>query len=208
MRLQHGLLIAFEGVDKSGKDTQVDELAKRLIMEGHDVITIDFPSYDTPSGQAIRAILDDIHPLDTVDNSYEVQALYAINRYEQQTRIETALMQGKVVICNRYIYSGVVYGASTGIDPQWVLNIQHSLVQPDITVVLDIDFEEYKNRCKNFDTLDSFEGNEKAIKNAIELYRLFSEQNEFILLDGKGSVEEIAEMVLHNVKLKVAEMEE
>lgn len=208
MELKHGLLIAFEGVDCSGKDTQVDELAKRLIMEGFEVITIDFPSYDTPSGQAIRAILDDIHPLNVRDNPHEVQALYAINRYEQQARIETALMQGKVVICNRYIYSAVTYGASTGLDTAWTLGIQHSLVQPDITIVLDIDFEEYKKRSRNRESLDAYESNEQAIKTVIDLYRLFSEQNEFILLDGKGEIEEIADMVLHNIKLKVAEMEE
>ena len=208
MKLHRGLLIAFEGVDKSGKDTQVDELAKRLILEGHEVITIDFPAYDTPSGQAIRAILDDVHPLNPVSNPHEVQALYFINRYEQQHRIEVALMQGKVVICNRYIYSGVVYGVSTGVDPQWCLDAQHSLVQPDITIVLDIDYEEYVSRCDSYESLDAFERNEQAIKSAMELYYQFAEENEWVLLDGKGDIDEIADLAFHNVKLKVAEMEE
>lgn len=205
--MERGLLIAVEGCDKSGKDTQIDELAKNFILEGEEIVTIDFPAYDTPSGQAIRAILDGIHPLTTTDNPQEVQALYAINRYEQQTRIETALMQGKVVICNRYLHSAVVYGTFNGLSEQWFYDIQHSLVQPDLVVLLDIDYEEYLKRCESYEDLDAYESDDKAIKYAIEKYRQLAEQNEWIMIDGKGEVEEIAELLFRNIKMHIEQME-
>lgn len=207
MELRQGLLIAVEGVDKSGKETQVDELAKQFIMDGQEVITIDFPSDDSVTGQAIRAILEGYHPLDRRENAVELQALFAINRYEQQTRIETALMQGKVVICDRYIASGLVYGMNAGVDSQWLYDIHHSLVQPDITVLLDIDRDTYLTRCGNYDELDSFEQDTAFIDSAMKLYAQLAEQNEWVMLDGKLPVEELAWQVYHNIKLRIADME-
>ena len=201
--MERGLLIAFEGCDKCGKDTQVDELAKRFILDGEEVVTIDFPAYDTPSGQAIHAILNDMHPLSAKDNPYEVQALYAINRYEQQARIETALMRGKVVICNRYLHSAVVYGTFNGIEDSWFYDIQHSLVQPDLVVLLDIDYDEYLKRCERYTDLDAYESNNKVIKHAIQKYRQLAEEHEWIMLDGKGEIEEIADLVFSNIKLHI-----
>lgn len=205
--MERGLLIAFEGVDKCGKDTQIDEVAKNFILDGEEVITIDFPAYDTPSGQAIRAILDGVHPLTIRDNPYEVQALYAINRYEQQVRIETALMKNKVVICNRYLHSAVVYGTLNGSGEKWFYDIQHSLVQPDLVVLLDIDYEEYLKRCEDYEELDAYESDNKAIKHAIQKYRQMAEEHEWIMLDGKGDRGEIAELVFSNLKMHMEQME-
>ena len=201
--MDYGLLIAVEGVDKSGKSTQIDELAKNFILAGKEVITIDFPAYDTPSGQAIRAILDELHPLTTRENPYEVQALYAINRYEQQLRIESALMQNKVVICDRYLHSSVVYGTLSGLREDWFYDIQHSMVQPDLVVLLDIDYEEYLKRCSNYGELDAYEVDTNAIQHAITKYRLMAEEHEWILINGKGDIREIAELVFSNIKLNI-----
>jgi dTMP kinase len=205
--MERGLLIAVEGIDKSGKETQVDELAKNFIMAGEEVITIDFPAYDTPSGQAIRSILDGYHPLDARENAMELQALMAINRYEQQARIETALMQGKVVICDRYVASGQVYGVNAGVDMDWLSQIQHALVQPDITVLLNITEEEYVKRCKNYDELDVHESDLSFIRSAIKLYNNFGEMNEdWLVIDGAGSEEDIANNVFSSVQKVMKEM--
>lgn len=205
--MERGLLIAVEGCDKSGKDTQIEELAKNFILDGEEVIVIDFPVYDTPSGQAIQAILEGYHPLSVEDNPHEVQALFSINRYEQQARIETALMMGKVVICNRYAHSGIVYGTFNGANEKWFYDIHHSLVQPDLVVLLDIDYEEYLNRCKNYEQLDEYESNEKAIKHAITKYRQLAEEHGWIMIDGKGDIQEIAKLIYSNIKMHIEQME-
>lgn len=205
--MDRGLLIAFEGCDKSGKGTQVDELAKKFLMEGEEVIVIDFPCYDTPSGKIIEAILGGYHSIEATEGDI-VQAMYVINRYEQQARIETALMQGKVVICDRYIYSSVAYGVATGQPEDWLLNIQHSLVQPDLTILLDIDYKEYQKRCKEFEELDEMETNEELIKGTISLYQKFAEMNEWAMFDGTMEIEELSDLIRHVVQLKIDEMSE
>lgn len=206
--MEHGLLIAVEGIDKSGKETQVEELAKRFILDGKDVVTIDFPCYDTPSGQVIRAILDGIHPLCARNNPLEFQALMTVNRYEQQRRIEHALMSGKVVICDRYIYSSVAYGVHDGLDEGWLETIQHSMVKPDIEILLDISMEEYKRRIGNYEYLDVNEANFQVIQSVRELYLTFARNNGWTIINGERPVEEIANEMYQRVQEKITEMEE
>ena len=197
---ERGLLIAIEAVDKAGKSTQANELAKQFVLDGAEVVVIHFPAYDTPSGQAIRAILDDVHPLTTSANPYEVQALMTINRYEQQSRIENALMTGKVVICDRYLYSSLVYGISDGVDKQWLEDIQHSIVQPDVHILLDMDMDEYIQRTKAYDELDVYESNFAKINAMMELYRTFAKEYGWLVVDGKGAKEDVTRAMYNLIK--------
>ena len=194
-----GLFIAFEGIDKSGKDTQVDLLAKYLITSGMDVVTIDFPCYDTPSGQAIEAILSGIHPLTVDNNPMEVQALYMINRYEQQDRIIQALMEGKTVIANRYLYSSMVYGQFGGVDTRWMEAAQTAMVQPDITFLLDIDMDTYHKRCQG-QTLDSFEEKAEFIEAARKIYLGYGKHLGWFIVDGKNEEPRVHEQIVASYK--------
>jgi dTMP kinase len=205
--MEYGVLIAVEGVDIAGKSSQVDELAKRFSLSGEDVVVIHFPAYDTPSGQAIRAILDGYHPLTVTDNPYEVQALYMVNRYEQQMRIEHALMTGKVVICDRYMYSGIVYGVTGGIEEDWLFQGQHSLVKPDISILLEITEEEYKRRSSEKD-LDSYESNLQYIRSCMNLYNQYATAEDWIKVNGVGEKDDIADSIFEKVKEKLKERDE
>ena len=205
--MKHGLLIAVDAVDKAGKETQVDELAKRLILDGEEVVTIDFPSYDSTTGEIIEEILEGTHDLTIQEHPYEVQALFVINRYEQQQRIEHALLQGKIVICDRYTYSSVVFGALNGVDREWLDSIQHSLVQPDINILLDITPEEYKKRCLAYDSLDVYERNHDFIFKAMEMYRQIAKEEEWLIINGVGEVDTIADNLYKEVKSLIKAME-
>lgn len=202
-----GLLIAVEGIDKSGKETQVNELAKRFILEGKQVITIDFPSYDTPSGQAIRAILDGFHGISPED-SMELQSLMAINMYEQQMRIEHALMSDKVVICDRYLHSRLVFGVARGLDRTWLEQTSHSMVQPDQVILLDISEEEYQRRSSNYEHLDIHEKDFSFLRNVSMLYRTFAKEYGWIQVSGEGDIDEISKEIYISVKKFIAETEE
>jgi dTMP kinase len=205
--MDYGLLIAMEGIDKAGKSSQIDELAKRFTLSGEDVVVIHFPAYDTPTGQAIRAILDGVHPLTVQDNPYEVQALYMVNRYEQQMRIEHALMMGKVVICDRYIYSGVVYGITGGIQEDWLFQGQHSLIKPDVSILIDISEEEYLKRSKDYE-LDSFEADLQFIRSCSNLYNQYATAEGWLRVNGVGEVNDIANKIFERVQQKLKERED
>jgi dTMP kinase len=129
-----GLLIAFEGLDQSGKQTQAERLCERLISAGRTVRPLSFPDYDTVIGGEIGRALQG-------ERQYGpdvMQLLYVANRYEWKPEIVRATQQGTVVVCDRYLASSIAYGEAQGLDPAWLMAMQQYLPQPDITVLLDI----------------------------------------------------------------------
>ena len=130
-----GLLIAFEGLDQSGKQTQAERLRDRLVGAGRLVRLLSFPAYDTAIGAEIGKALQG-------DRAYGpdvMQLLYVANRYEWKPQMERDLERGTVLICDRYLASSVVYGEAQGLDPDWLIDMQRHLPQPDLTFLLDID---------------------------------------------------------------------
>jgi dTMP kinase len=130
-----GLLIAFEGLDQSGKQTQAERLRDRLVEAGRLVRLLSFPAYDTAIGSEIERALRG----DREYGADVMQLLYVANRYEWKPQIERELARGTVVICDRYLASSVAYGAAQGLDAGWLIEMQKYLPQPDATILLDID---------------------------------------------------------------------
>jgi dTMP kinase len=129
-----GLLIAFEGLDQSGKQTQAERLRDRLVERGRLVRLLSFPAYDTPIGEEIgRALRGDREYGPDV-----MQLLYIANRYEWKPQIARELERGTILICDRYLASSIVYGEAFGLDPAWLRDTQKYLAQPDVTFLLDI----------------------------------------------------------------------
>jgi dTMP kinase len=130
-----GLLVVFEGLDQSGKQTQAERLQERLAAAGRTVRLLSFPSYDTHLGGEIGRLLhgEREYGADTA------QLLYIANRFEWKPEIEMELARGTVVVCDRYQASSIAYGEAFGLDPVWLADIQKYLPQPDLTVLLDID---------------------------------------------------------------------
>jgi dTMP kinase len=130
----HGLLIAFEGLDQSGKQTQAERLRDRLVEAGRLVRLLSFPAYETHIGTDIERALRgerDYHP-------DVMQLLYVANRYELKPLIERERDRGTILICDRYLASSIAYGESQGLDGGWLRDIQRYLPQPDVTILLDI----------------------------------------------------------------------
>jgi dTMP kinase len=129
-----GYLIAFEGLDQSGKQTQAESLAGGLRRGGLDVELISFPDYSTPIGLEIDRALHGEREF----GPDVMQLLYVANRYEWKRRIDNWLGEGVVVLCDRYVASSIAYGETQGLDPEWLADVQRHLPQPALTVLLDI----------------------------------------------------------------------
>ena len=132
--MTHGLLVAFEGLDQSGKQTQAELLRDRLTAAHRSVLLLSFPDYGTPIGEEIERALRGARNY----AADVMQLLYVANRYEWRTEIEKRRNDGTILICDRYLASSVAYGEAQGLDPAWLLEIQRHLPQPDITFLLDI----------------------------------------------------------------------
>ena len=129
-----GLLIAFEGLDQSGKQTQAELLRDRLTSAGRTVRLLSFPDYQTSIGSEIGRALRGERDY-TAD---VMQLLYVANRYEWKGDILRAKEAGTVLVCERYLASSIAYGEAQGLDREWLADIQKYLPQPDLTILLDI----------------------------------------------------------------------
>jgi len=132
--MMRGLLIAFEGLDQSGKQTQTERLRDGLVEAGRQVRLLSFPAYETPIGTEIRRALEGTREW----GADVMQLLYIANRYEARPLIERELAHGTILVCDRYMASSIAYGESQGLDASWLRDVQRHLPQPDLTFLLDI----------------------------------------------------------------------
>src|SRR6202022_3266538 len=104
-----GRLIAIEGIDGSGKRTQLDLLTQALHADGVDVYSTGFPQYDSWFGKMVGQFLNgDLGALEVVDPHFTA-LLYAGDRFEAKPKIEAALNEGKLVLIDRYIGSNLAH---------------------------------------------------------------------------------------------------
>jgi dTMP kinase len=104
-----GILIAVEGIDGSGKRTQVALLEKALAKRANSVYSTGFPQYDSWFGKMVGQFLDgQLGSLDSVDPHFTA-LLYAGDRFEAKPRIEAELKRGSIVLTDRYIGSNLAH---------------------------------------------------------------------------------------------------
>jgi|SRR5579872_912961 len=104
-----GKLIALEGIDGSGKRTQLDLLVHSLEARGLPVARMGFPRYESTFGKlAGRYLNGDFGPLEAIDPHLSA-LVYAGDRFEAKSEIESALAAGKIVLADRYIASNLAH---------------------------------------------------------------------------------------------------
>jgi len=129
-----GLLIAFEGLDQSGKQTQAESVSEHVSGRGRESRLLSFPDYATPIGSEIAKALHGEREY----GADVMQLMYVANRYEKRNEMERALQQGMVLVCDRYLASSIAYGEAQGLDATWLRDMQRYLPRPDLTILLDI----------------------------------------------------------------------
>lgn len=194
--MMRGLLIAFEGLDQSGKQTQAERLRDRAVEAGRLVRLLSFPAYDTAIGAEIGRALQG-------DRDYGpdvMQLLYVANRYEWKPQIEFELGRGTVLICDRYLASSIAYGEAQGLDPAWLTDMQKHLPQPDITVLLDID-PDVSARRKTADR-DKYE-RDLALLGRVRASYMRQAKSGWTTLDANRDREEVASDVWNVVSARL-----
>jgi len=141
--------ITFEGIEGSGKTTQIGLLSEALKARGIAHVLTREPG-GTPAGDRIRSLLLD--PATRLSAPAEL-LLYAAARAEHLERvIRPALASGRTVLCDRYLDATRSYqGAGRGLPREWIETI-HGLdplrLDPDLTVLLDLDAAEGLRRAR------------------------------------------------------------
>ena len=194
-----GVLIAFEGLDQSGKETQAQLLRDRLRQNGNKSRVVSFPDYGTSIGEEIARALqgERDYPSDVM------QLLYVANRYERRSDLERWLTGGLVIICDRYVASSIAYGTAQALDPAWLTDIQRFLPEPNLTVLLDIKPETAARRKAV--GRDRYE-RDLALLGRVRKSYLEQLQETWVRVDGEQSKEDVAEEVFSSVALRLASL--
>lgn len=140
-----GKLIVVEGIDASGKRTQVERLSKRLRKENISHAVIDFPRYETPTGKKVRAYLTgELHP----GSPLAVAQLYADDRGAARDELLAMLAHHQVVLANRYISSNLGYTMALVTESeeqqkifQHIVNLEYTrneMPREDLVLYLDV----------------------------------------------------------------------
>jgi dTMP kinase len=181
-----GMLIAFEGLDQSGKQTQAELLRDRLKAEGRKARLVSFPDYGTSIGEEIARAL-------TGEREYGpdvMQLLYIANRYERKDDLQRWLDGGLILVSDRYTASSVAYGEALGLDPGWLRELQKFLPPPALTIMLDIAPETAVQR-KAVDR-DRYERDVAMQARVRESYRRQARDQTWVLIDGERDKAAIA----------------
>ena len=192
-----GHLIAFEGLDQSGKQTQAELLRDRLKAEGWKARLVSFPDYATAIGEEIARALQG-------EREYGpdvMQLLYVANRYERRLDLFRWLEGGVVLVCDRYVASGIAYGEAQGLDPGWLSDIQKFLPPASLTIMLDIAPATAAAR-KTLDR-DRYERNLNMQALVRESYRRQAVEQHWLCLDGERPKEAIAADVFSAVAARL-----
>jgi len=192
--VSNGLLIAFEGLDQSGKQTQAERLKAEVEKRGLKCVLLDFPSYETHIGKEIDEGLHGGR-----DYGPDVmQLLYIANRYEKKPQIEKMLAAGTIIVCDRYLASSIAYGEAHGLDGEWLREIQRYLPPPNLTILLDIAPETAAGRKTS--NRDKYERDLALLSRVRESYRRQAQDEDWLSLNGERAKEAVAADVLSAVE--------
>jgi dTMP kinase len=194
-----GFLIAFEGLDQSGKQTQAERLKAAVEARGRTAVLLGFPAYETHIGKEIHDALHGAR-----DYGPDVmQLLYVANRYEKKPQIEALKASGTVIICDRYLASSIAYGEAQGLDPAWLVEIQRFLPPPDLTILLDIAPEMAATRKSS--NRDKYERDLALLSRVRDSYRRQAEAGGWLRFNGERPKDVVAAAVLTAVAPRLAQ---
>src|SRR5437868_10980768 len=211
---ERGKLIAVEGIDGSGKQTQVRLLARELESRGHQVLSTGFPHYDSWFGKMVGQFLNgDFGALESVDPHFTA-LLYAGDRFEAKPKLEAALNEGNVLLIDRYLGSNLAHQTARVAAGQrddflrWIEHLEYGiygLPREDLVIYLRIPPTEaqklvtQKSKRAYADAKeDLLEASLRHLQEASEMYDRLAKNSPWVTVEccsaETGSVRPVAEI--------------
>jgi dTMP kinase len=214
--MPRGFFLTFEGLDGSGKSTQLRKLHRSLIDRGEDVVTTRQPG-GTRLGNRIRSLLLDSRRSE-LDARAELGLMFSDRAQVIAEVIRPALERGAIVLCDRYTDSTEAYqGAGRELGSVCVLALHRELcgLDPDLTLLLLPDFDASLARARQrnqtavattgkdenrFESLDS-----AFFRRAYEQYRTIAQREPLrvVSIEGDAGVEAVHRRILSIVDARL-----
>ena len=184
------MYICLEGIDGSGKSTQIELLEKWLKEMGHTVEKVVEPT-SSPVGILIREMLQE--PQATDSHFQKVLALlFAADRMLLMDKIQQEESQNKIIISDRCFYSSMVYQSPSS----WINEINKYIRKPDLVLLLDIDVDTAVSRCQGQDQFEK----KSFLKEVRFKYLEIAKKHDFFVINANTGIN----MVHKNIKKVVA----
>jgi len=191
MKMKKGILIVFEGIDGSGKSTQVQLLQKILADKGMDVVIFREPS-QSPWGKKIKekaALPDSLSPEEELE-------LFVKDRKDNvQKNLNPALTKNKIILLDRYYFSTMAYQGAKGIDVERIRRINEQFaVHPDLVFILDVEAEKGLNRIQDRKSKDLLFERQDFLVEVRKIFRSFQGENIFHI-DSGNTPDDISDQI-------------
>lgn len=196
--MEKGLFITFEGCEGSGKTTVSKYLYNRLKDEGYDVIYSREPG-GVDIAEQIRSVILNVR--NTAMDPRTEALLYAASRRQHLAEVVLpALKAGKIVLCDRFVDSSLVYqgyARGIGIDKVWELN-QFAIddCMPDLTLYYDVDVETGLSRVRSRGEMNRLDSeNVEFHKSVRKAYQMIAEKypERIVTIDSNRPLREVEE---------------
>jgi len=187
---KRGAFICIEGIDASGKTTQAKILVRKLRRKGLDAAYTTEPSRGKVGTFIRRYILDREKRVPTTLEAL----LFAADRVDHlENEVKPALEKGRIVVCDRYVYSSIAYQGAAGLSLDWIQCINQFALVPDLAVFLDVSPEIVLKRLKRNKTVMETNANLQKVR---EVYLKIVRDGKMITLEGDKPIEEVAKDIL------------
>jgi len=195
MKIPGGYIVAIEGIDAVGKNTQSLLLSEWLKKKGVATAHFSFPDYDTPIGKEIRAFLSGARAYPK-----ELQhLLFAANRWEKLDELESRLRAGEAIIVNRYSGSNLAYGVADGLDAGWLASLEKGMPKANLVILLDAPARALTSR-RPTGKKDVYERSSTLQAKAQKAYRELAHRHGWSLIDASGTVGGVQAAVVKTTK--------
>jgi len=191
---KRGTFLCIEGLDGSGKTTQAKILVKNLRRQGFDAVYTTEPSIGKV-GKLIRSFVLDRE--ERVPIALEA-LLFAADRVDHvETVVKPLLKQGKIVVCDRYVYSTLAYQGAAGLDLEWIERINQFALKPSLALLIDVSPDAVVKRLKRKRTVMETKRNQQKVR---EVYMKMVQEQHLTLVDGDKPVRAVANNILSIVQ--------
>jgi len=199
-----GRFIVFEGIDGSGKSTQIKSISKQLETQGLKIYTT-FEPTDGPVGSLIRQMLSG----EIATDQRTIASLFAADRTDhltnQKNGIKQKVDQGGIVLCDRYYFSSYAYHAQY-IDMEWVIHansLNTEILKPDLTIFIDVDpeicFKRIKLSRTDFEMYEQIDVMKNVRINYFKAFDRLKDSEKIAVVDGNTTPEKVEDSILNEI---------
>lgn len=198
---KRGIFICIEGIDASGKTTHARRLVENLRQRGLDAVYTTEPT-SGEIGNYIKTRI--LRSQERVPSMIEA-LLFAADRIEHvENTIKPALQEGKIVISDRYVYSSLAYQGTTGLDLQWIEELNRFAILPDLSVYIDIPVEIVFERLRREKSIMENPQTQQKVR---EVYLKLVNDGKLVLINGNRPSDEVEKDILETVLRSIEEQQ-